>query len=53
MMPQLGSYIWEVLLAYAIAGIILIAIIAFTLMDSTKVKRQLEALRNRSDAGKD
>lgn len=50
---DLGQYQFEVLSAYAVTVILLIALAALVLYNSRKTARQLEQLRNGMDAGAD
>ena len=50
---DLGQYRLEVLSAYAVTVVLLVALVAIVLYNSRKTARKLEQLRNGLDAGAD
>ncbi|MCV6824050.1 MULTISPECIES: heme exporter protein CcmD [Halocynthiibacter] len=48
MMPELGKYVVEVLLAYAVTGLLLAGLILSTLWSSRRVKAQLQDVEGRN-----
>lgn len=47
MMPDLGKYAGTVLAAYAVALVLLVALVALTLWQGARMKRALEAVEAR------
>lgn len=50
-MPDLGKYAGEVLLAYGVAGILLAALVLFSIIQGRRVKRALDQAEARRKDG--